>query len=61
MAELQVRSLSGEMKALSEATIEAFSGGIRGALMKPDDAGYDDAPTDLECDDRSATGHDCAM
>lgn len=43
MAELQVRSLSGEMKTLSEATIEAFSGGIRGPLMKPDDTGYEDA------------------
>jgi len=43
MADLKVRSLSGEIKNLSEATIEAFAGSIRGKLLLPDDVGYDAA------------------
>ncbi len=43
MVDLQVITNTGANTVLAEATVEEFKGSLRGALLQPDDAGYDDA------------------
>lgn len=43
MAELQVTTLSGRDTVLNESAVEEFGSSLRGELIAPGDAGYDDA------------------
>ncbi len=43
MVDLQVITNTGANTLLAEATVEAFRASLRGPLLQPDDAGYDDA------------------
>ena len=43
MVDLQVITNTGANTVLAEATVEEFKASLRGALLQPDDAGYDDA------------------
>jgi FAD/FMN-containing dehydrogenase len=42
MADIQMKSLDGAMKSLPESAVDEFAAGLRGALIKPSDANYDD-------------------
>jgi hypothetical protein len=43
MAELRVITTTGQETVLEEATVEKFQASLRGPLLRPGDAGYDDA------------------
>src|SRR5215475_10576045 len=43
MAELRVITTTGQETVLEEATVEKFQVSLRGPLLRPGDAGYDDA------------------
>ena len=43
MTELQVITTSGTSMVLDEATVQGFKTSLRGPLLRPGDAGYDDA------------------
>lgn len=43
MSELQVTTTQGAETRLEEPVVEAFQASVRGALLRPGDAGYDDA------------------
>lgn len=43
MSELDIAALDGGNKVLKQETVEAFAAALRGALLRPEDAGYDDA------------------
>ena len=43
MTELQVTTTSGTSMVLDEATVQGFKTSLRGPLLCPGDAGYDDA------------------
>jgi FAD/FMN-containing dehydrogenase len=45
MRELRVTTTKGADTTLKEAVIESFKASLRGALLRPGDAGYDDART----------------
>ena len=43
MGDLQVITNTGANTLLAEATVAKFRASLRGPLLQPDDAGYDDA------------------
>ena len=43
MSELRVTTTQGAETGLEETVVEAFQAGLRGALLRPGDAGYDEA------------------
>src|SRR3712207_3020276 len=43
MAELRIVTLTGADAALGESVVERFGLGLRGELLRPDDAGYEEA------------------
>ena len=43
MTELQVTTTSGTSLVLDAATVQGFKTSLRGPLLRPGDAGYDDA------------------
>jgi FAD/FMN-containing dehydrogenase len=43
MAERRIRTLRGEDRSLDDSVIDKFASGLRGTLLRPDDAGYDQA------------------
>ena len=43
MTELHVTTTSGTTMVLDEATVQGFKTSLRGLLLRPGDAGYDDA------------------
>jgi FAD/FMN-containing dehydrogenase len=43
MGERRVRTIDGTLRGLDDAAIDRFSAGLRGALVRPADAGYDAA------------------
>jgi hypothetical protein len=45
MTELQVTTTSGTSMVLDEATVQSFKTSLRGPLLRPGDAGYDEART----------------
>ena len=44
MVDLQVITNTGASTVLTEALVEEFQTSLRGPLLQPGDAGYDDAP-----------------
>ena len=45
MAELVVKTIDGKSASLSPEALDALRGGLRGVLMLPGEAGYDEART----------------
>ena len=43
MTELRVKTLADDDTLLGEEMVESFSKGLRGALLRPGDGGYDEA------------------
>ena len=43
MTDLRIATTSGTDTALDEATVQEFKASVRGQLIRPGDAGYDDA------------------
>jgi len=43
MAELRIVTLAGAQSALDEAVVERFGSGLRGGLLRPGDAEYEEA------------------
>ena len=45
MADLRITTTGGTDTVLDEATVQGFKASVRGSLLRPDDAGYDEART----------------
>ena len=51
MRDLHVTTTRGTSIVLNEATVQGFKTRLRGPLLCPGDAGYEEARTGLECHD----------